>query len=107
MCDVPSVAVFCSESIECFPGIVSKFFLKLLLLLLLLLLFVITFMQGIYNHILETNHVSVLLRLQFMVHVKIFSMLKPSVPLHLHFRQQVRSDQYGRFLFFLDFVLFR
>jgi len=30
MCDVPSIAVFCGESIECFPGI-------LLLLLLLLL----------------------------------------------------------------------
>jgi hypothetical protein len=29
MCDVPSIAVFCSESIECFPGTVSKFFLKL------------------------------------------------------------------------------
>ena len=30
MCDVPSLAVFCSESIECFPGRVSKFFFKLL-----------------------------------------------------------------------------
>ena len=30
MCDVPSIAVFCSESIECFPGIVSKLFFKLL-----------------------------------------------------------------------------
>jgi len=29
MCDVPSLAVFCSESIDCFPGTVSKFFLKL------------------------------------------------------------------------------
>ena len=29
MCDVPSIAVFCSESIECFPGTVSKFSLKL------------------------------------------------------------------------------
>jgi hypothetical protein len=29
-CDVPSIAVFCSESIECFPGTASKFFLKLL-----------------------------------------------------------------------------
>jgi hypothetical protein len=50
MCDVPSTAVFCSESIECFPGTASKFFFKLLvtipvapiitgiLLLLLLLL---------------------------------------------------------------------
>ena len=30
MCDVPSIAVFCSESIECFPGTVSEFFLKFL-----------------------------------------------------------------------------
>ena len=30
VCDVPSIAVFCSESIESFPGTVSKFFLKLL-----------------------------------------------------------------------------
>ena len=30
MCDVPSIAVFCRESIECLPGIVSKFFRKLL-----------------------------------------------------------------------------
>ena len=29
MCDVPSIAVFCSESIECFPGTASRFFLKL------------------------------------------------------------------------------
>ena len=31
-CDVPSITVFCSESIECFPGIVSKFFLSFSLL---------------------------------------------------------------------------
>ena len=30
MCDVPSLAAFCSESIECFPGTASRFFLKLL-----------------------------------------------------------------------------
>jgi len=30
MCDVPSIAVFCSESIECFPDTASKIFLKLL-----------------------------------------------------------------------------
>jgi len=49
MCDVPSTAVFCSESIKYFPGISTKFFLKLLVtiavapiitgILLLLLLF--------------------------------------------------------------------
>jgi len=30
MCDVPSTAVFCSESIECFSRVASKFFLKFL-----------------------------------------------------------------------------
>ena len=30
MCDVPNIAVFCSESIECFPGTAFKLFLKLL-----------------------------------------------------------------------------
>ena len=30
MCDVPSIADFCSESVECFPGIAPRFFLKLL-----------------------------------------------------------------------------
>jgi hypothetical protein len=28
VCDAPSTAVFCSKSIECFPGIESRFFLK-------------------------------------------------------------------------------
>jgi hypothetical protein len=31
MCDVPSMAVFCRESTECCPGIVSRYFRKLLL----------------------------------------------------------------------------
>jgi hypothetical protein len=31
MCDVPSMAVFCKEYIECCPGIVSRYFCKLLL----------------------------------------------------------------------------
>ena len=30
MCDVPSIAVFCSESTDCFPGTAFTFFLKLL-----------------------------------------------------------------------------
>jgi len=30
MCDVPSIAVFCSESSEYFPGTASKFFLRLI-----------------------------------------------------------------------------
>jgi hypothetical protein len=31
MCHDPSKAVFCKESIECCPGIVSRYFCKLLL----------------------------------------------------------------------------
>ena len=30
MCDVPSIAVFCNECIECFPGTASKLFFRLL-----------------------------------------------------------------------------
>ena len=30
MCDVPNIAVFCSESIECFPDTASEFFFKFL-----------------------------------------------------------------------------
>ena len=33
MCDVPSIAVFCGESIECFPGTASKFLLRHLITL--------------------------------------------------------------------------
>jgi hypothetical protein len=29
MCEVPSTAVFCREAIECFPGIVSRYFFVL------------------------------------------------------------------------------
>ena len=43
MCDVPSTAVFCSESIECFPGIVSKFFFKLLVTIIIIIIIIIKF----------------------------------------------------------------
>jgi hypothetical protein len=43
MCDVPSTAVFCSESTECFP--------------IIIIIIIISFMQGIYTSIPETNHV--------------------------------------------------
>jgi hypothetical protein len=50
-----------------------------LLLLLLLLLLFITFIQGIYNHITDTNHVSstynAMLWLQYTLHVMLFPML--------------------------------
>ena len=41
MCDVPSIAVFCSESIECFPGTASKFFLKLLVTIPVIIIIII------------------------------------------------------------------
>ena len=48
MCDVPSTAVFCSESIECSPGTASKFSLKLLVAIpvapiIIIIIIIITF----------------------------------------------------------------
>ena len=57
MCDVPSIAVFCKESIECVPGIACTFFFKLrvtitvapiiigMIVLLLLLLYFCAYMR--------------------------------------------------------------
>ena len=42
MCYVPSIAVFCSESIECFPGTASKYFLIIILLIFLLIIIYVT-----------------------------------------------------------------
>jgi len=41
MCDVPNIAVFCSESIECLPGTVSKCFLKLLVIIIIIIIITI------------------------------------------------------------------
>jgi len=40
MCDVPSIAVFCSESTECFPGTASKFFLKIIIIIIIIIIFI-------------------------------------------------------------------
>jgi len=62
--------------------------IPLLLLLLLLLLCVIAFMQGMYNYIPETNHVSsvysiaALLYLQFVPQAMLFRTLNMFVFLH-------------------------
>ena len=79
MCDVPSTAVFCSESIECFPGTASKFFLKLLITtVMMIIIIIISFMYGIYTYIPETNYVlreysvAAILLLLFMVLIPLF-----------------------------------
>jgi hypothetical protein len=38
VCDVPSTAVFCSESIKCFPDTASKFFLKLIIIIIIIII---------------------------------------------------------------------
>jgi len=54
MCDVPSIAVFCSESIECFPGTATKFFLKLLVtipvapIIIIIINIIINFLGFVY-----------------------------------------------------------
>jgi hypothetical protein len=56
MCDVPNTAVFFSESTECFLGMASKFFFIIIIIIIIIILG-ISFMQGIYTYIPETNHV--------------------------------------------------
>jgi len=38
MCDVPSIDVVCSDSVECFPGTVSRFFLKLIIIIIIIIM---------------------------------------------------------------------
>jgi len=46
MCDVPSIAVFCSESIEWFPGIVSKFFFIIIIIIIITITTTIILLTG-------------------------------------------------------------
>ena len=41
MCDVPSVAVFCTESIECFPGTVSSFLIIIITIIIVVVVVVV------------------------------------------------------------------
>jgi hypothetical protein len=41
MCDIPSIAVFCNKSIECFPGTASKFFLKRIIIIIIIIIITI------------------------------------------------------------------
>jgi len=41
MCDVPSAAVFCSESIESFPGMASTFFLTPFVTIIIIIIIII------------------------------------------------------------------
>jgi len=101
MCDVPSITVFCSESIECLPRTASKYFLKLLvtisvapiitgiivnfrfhiIIIIIIINIIISFMQGIYNYIPETKYVpreysvAAILLLIFMVFISLVSVL--------------------------------
>ena len=40
VCDAPSIAVFCSESIECFPGRVSKLFIKRIIIIIIIIIII-------------------------------------------------------------------
>jgi len=41
MCDVPSIAVFCSESIECFPGIIIIIIIIISIIIILIIIVVV------------------------------------------------------------------
>jgi len=98
MCDVPSTAVFCSESIECFPGTASIFFLKLLVtipvapiitgILLLLLL-------SIYSHLLVTRwRSSVKARSQQTIKAKRRETTRPKTRRHIPEYNVLRTSNF-------------
>ena len=45
------MAVFCSSLISCFPGII------IIIIIIVIIIIIISFMQGIYTYIPETNYV--------------------------------------------------
>ena len=55
MCDVLRIDVVCSGSTEDLSGVVSKIFLKPIIIIIIII--IISFMQGIYTYIPETNYV--------------------------------------------------
>jgi ABC-type nitrate/sulfonate/bicarbonate transport system permease component len=58
-----------------------KYYIIIIIIIIIIIVCVITFMQGIYNYIPETNHVSSVysvaaaLYLQFVLHVMLFRVL--------------------------------
>jgi hypothetical protein len=77
---------------------------------IIIIIIIISFIQGIYAHIRETNYVpreysvAAILLLLFMVLLLLVSVLKSIVLLHYHFPKYVCSAQYSCFLEFLDFI---
>jgi hypothetical protein len=41
VCDVPSIAVFCSESIECFPGTASIIIIVIIIIIIIIIVVVV------------------------------------------------------------------
>ena len=72
MCAVTNMAIFCSSLMSCFPVII-------IIIIIIIIIPVITFTQGIYSYIPETNYFSsvhnfaAVLYLQFILHVMSFS----------------------------------
>ena len=75
MCAVPNMAVFCSSFTSWFPGMLFTYFLNYYYYYYYHYIIIISFMQGIYTYIPETNHipreysVPTILSLLFMVYI--------------------------------------
>jgi len=103
VCAVHNVAVFCSSLTSCFPGMLLTYFLNdfeivpvahiisgitfvftfhsAVFIIIIIIITIISFMQGIYTYIPETNYVpreysvAAILLLLFMVHISLVSVL--------------------------------
>ena len=104
----------------CFHGILFTFvcylcsyvvlflLLALVIIIIIIIIIIISFMQGIYTYIPETNYVlreycvAAIMLLLFMVLVLSVTVL--NLLLHKYFPKYVCTAQYGCFLEFLDFM---
>ena len=58
VCAVPNMVVFCSCLISCFPGMLRRYCLSdFEMVIIIIIIIIISFMQGIYTYIPETNYV--------------------------------------------------
>jgi hypothetical protein len=80
MCAVPNMAVFCSSLTSLFRGMVLTYFVDVIIIIIIIIS-TMSFMQGIYPYIPETNNVpkeynvTAILSLLFMVPISLVPVL--------------------------------
>jgi hypothetical protein len=90
---IPRVSLFVTIPVVCIscPTVIVYLYVKariIITIIIIIIIFVVTFMQGIYSYIPQTNHVyrvcsvAAVLYLQFMLHVMLSRTLNMFCTLH-------------------------